>query len=216
MADLTMFHDTRFPTDIAIGSSGGPQRNTEIVTLGSGKEHRNQRWAHSRRRYEAGYGVKTLQALHEVVAFYEARRGPLHAFRYRDPLDWKSGAPKDEPQPVDQYLGLGTGSREDFALIKSYGSGGDAYARSIALPDLDTLSVAVDGVVAVQGAAYDFDLETSAIHFQPGHIPPQGAVVTAGYAFDVPVRFASDELTVSLSAFNAGDIPSIPLIEVVL
>ena len=57
------FHEILFPLDIALKSAGGPERKTEIVALGSGREERNARWAHSRRRYDAGYGVKTLDAL---------------------------------------------------------------------------------------------------------------------------------------------------------
>ena len=79
------FHEVRFPVDISLGSSGGPERSTEIVTLGSGHEQRNQRWSLSRRKFDAGYGVKGLDALHDVIAFFEARRGPLFGFRFRDP-----------------------------------------------------------------------------------------------------------------------------------
>jgi hypothetical protein len=79
-----------FPLDIALKSAGGPERRTEIVALGSGREERNARWAHSRRRYDAGYGVKTLEALSTVVAFFEERRGLLHGFRWRDRLDHSS------------------------------------------------------------------------------------------------------------------------------
>src|ERR1041385_3559591 len=81
------FHEILFPLDIALRSAGGPERRTEIVTFGSGREARNARWAHSRRRYDAGYGVKTLASLQAVVAFFEERRGQLHGFRWRDRLD---------------------------------------------------------------------------------------------------------------------------------
>jgi len=90
MAD---FHEVRFPLDVSLGSRGGPQRRTDIVTLASGREHRNARLAHSRRRYDAGLGVRTLDALHAVVAFFEERRGRLYGFRFRDRVDWKSCAP---------------------------------------------------------------------------------------------------------------------------
>src|SRR5262245_36864935 len=87
------FHEVLFPLDIALKSAGGPERRTEIVTVGSGREERNTRWAHSRRRYDAGYGVKTFEALSTVVAFFEERRGRLHGFRWRDRLDHSSAAP---------------------------------------------------------------------------------------------------------------------------
>ena len=84
---MPAFHDVLFPLDIALGARGGPQRRTEIVTLGSGAEERNARWRHSRRRYNAGYGVTSLRQLSAVVAFFEERRGRLYGFRWRDRLD---------------------------------------------------------------------------------------------------------------------------------
>ena len=208
------FHDVRFPTNISFGSSGGPQRRTEIVTIGSGREHRNQRWANSRRRYDAGYGVKDLDTLHEVVAFFEARRGSLHGFRFRDPLDWKSRSPLGETDAQDQKIGEGDGVATKFQLIKSYGEGEAAYNRRIELPVEGTIALAIDGSVVPQNG-YSLDAGNGEITFEASNIPSAGASITAGFEFDVPVRFASDELTVSLAAFIAGDMPSIPLVEIV-
>ena len=73
------FDDIRFPVGISRGSSGGPERRTEVVTTASGHEQRNTRWADSRRRYNAGFGVKSLDDIHAVVAFFEERRGRLYA-----------------------------------------------------------------------------------------------------------------------------------------
>jgi uncharacterized protein (TIGR02217 family) len=87
------FYEVRFPTAIAFGSSGGPERKTEIVALASGFEERNAVWANSRRRYDAGYGVKSLDDVHTVIAFFEARMGRLHGFRFKDFSDFKSCAP---------------------------------------------------------------------------------------------------------------------------
>src|SRR5437764_12025657 len=116
------FHEARFPLDISLRGSGGPERKTDIVTLGSGREQRNARWAHSRRRYDAGYGVKTLAALSSVVAFFEERRGRLHGFRWRDRLDHSSAAPEAAITPLDQAIGTGHGTQTTFQLVKTYGS----------------------------------------------------------------------------------------------
>lgn len=206
------FHDVRFPLDIALASSGGPERSTEIVTLGSGREERNQRWRDSRRRFDAGYGVKDLDALHAVVAFYEARRGPLYAFRFRDPLDWKSALPTHAVHHSDQAIGYGDGAQTRFKLTKVYGEGAHAYHREIACPVVSSLTVAVDDV-PLDETDFDFDFLTGEIVLGNDATPATNALVTAGFEFDVPVRFVSDELIVSLAAFTAGEIPSIPLLE---
>jgi uncharacterized protein (TIGR02217 family) len=113
------FHEILFPLDIALRSAGGPQRRTELVSFGSGREARNARWADSRRRYDAGYGVKTLEALQAVVAFFEERRGQLHGFRWRDRLDHSSAAPGAAVSPLDQGIGIGDGATATFQLVKT-------------------------------------------------------------------------------------------------
>jgi len=212
MAEQSGFHDVRFPTDISIGSSGGPQRSTEIITLGSGREQRNQRWSQSRRRYDAGYGVKGLDLLQEVVAFYEARRGPLFGFRFRDPLDWKSCALSQTPGLNDVMIAKGDGVSTSFQLLKNYGEADAAYARTITKPVKDSVIIAVSGQLAVETVDYQVDYVTGLITFTSP--VDADAAISAGFEFDVPVRFESDDFTVNLAAFTAGEVPSIPLIEV--
>ena len=211
---MPAFHEILFPLDIALKSAGGPERRTEIVTLGSGREERNARWMHSRRRYDAGYGVKTLAALSEVVAFFEERRGRLHGFRWRDRLDHSSAAPGLAVSPTDQVIGFGDGTTTTFQLHKTYGGIHAPYQRPIAKPDPGSVRVAVDEVEQEEGTAFTCDPSTGIITFLSGHIPEVGATVTAGYLFDVPVRFDTDYLEVDLSAFAAGVIPKIPLAEI--
>ncbi len=210
------FVEERFPTDIALGASGGPERNTEIVTLGSGREHRNQRWAHSRRRYEAGSGVKDVASLHRVLEFFEARRGPLVGFRYRDPLDWKSCLPNQTPAAFDQLIGLGEVGVTAFKLKKTYGADQRPYTRLISKPVAGTVSVSVDGTVQVAESDYSIDFDTGTILFNVDKVPEVGVEVRAGFEFDVPVRFESDQMSINLSSFRAGQVPSIPILEVVL
>jgi uncharacterized protein (TIGR02217 family) len=210
----TAFHEILFPLDIALKSAGGPERRTEIVALGSGREERNARWMHSRRRYDAGYGIKTLDALSAVVAFFEERRGRLYGFRWRDRLDHSSAAPAAAPAPTDQVIGAGDGATASFQLVKSYGGVYAPYARPIAKPVPGSVRVAVDGGEVASGTAFSCDNTTGVVTFLSGHVPAMGAAVTAGFLFDVPVRFDTDYLEVDLSAFVAGAIPKIPLIEI--
>ena len=207
------FHEVLFPLDVALGSSGGPVRRTDIVTLASGREHRNSRWAASRRRYDAGLGVRTVDALHAVVAFFEERRGRLHGFRFRDRVDWRSGPPSAVPTPFDQAIGTGDGTTTVFALAKTYGGAHAPYRRLIAKPVPGSVRVTVNGIEQTVGASFTCDPATGLVVFTAP--PGFGAAVTAGFDFDVPVRFDTDELEIDLSAFDAGAIPRIPLLEIV-
>jgi uncharacterized protein (TIGR02217 family) len=207
------FHEVRFPLDVSLGSRGGPVRRTDIVTLSSGREQRNSRWAGSRRRFDAGLGVRTIDALQAVIAFFEERRGRLTGFRFRDRTDWRSGPPSKEPTPMDQRLGTGDGATLSFQLTKTYGSSFAPYHRPIAKPVGGTVRVALNGVEQPVGSAFNCDPATGLVTFTVA--PPTGAVITAGFAFDVPVRFDTDELDIDLSAFDAGEIPKIPLIEII-
>lgn len=210
---MSAFHDVLFPLDIALKSSGGPERRTDVVTLGSGREERNARWAHSRRRYDAGYGVKTHQALSQVIEFFEERRGRLHGFRWRDRLDHSSAAPGMSVSALDQVIGTGDGATVSFALTKTYGGVHAPYQRRIEKPVAGSVKVAVAGIEK-SGSAFSVDTATGVVTFVEGHIPAEEQAVTAGFLFDVPVRFDTDYLEVDLSAFAAGAIPKIPLIEI--
>lgn len=208
------FHDIRFPTSISFGASGGPERRTDIVVLGSGHEERNQRWADSRRRYEAGYGVKSLDDLQTVIGFFEERRGRLHGFRWKDPADHKSCVLTSAPAADDQLLGTGDGTQTEFQLVKLYGGSFSPWTRTITKPVLGTVKVAVEGVEQIEGADYFADHTTGLIAFEPDSTPGLGAAVTAGFEFDVPVRFDTDRLEISLVGFGHGSIPAIPVVEI--
>ena len=211
---MSDFHEVRFPLDVSLGGRGGPERRTEIVTLGSNREARNARWAHSRRRYEAGYGVKSLAQLAQIIEFFEERRGRLYGFRWRYRADFTSRAPGATPSPTDQRIGTGDGARAAFQLVKTYGGAFSPYARDIVKPVAGTVRVAVDGVEKLAPDA-SVDATTGLVTFAPGAIPSQGAAVTAGFLFDAPVRFDTDFLEIDMQAFEAGAIPNIPIIEIV-
>ncbi|OYX12460.1 MAG: glycoside hydrolase family 24 [Rhizobiales bacterium 32-66-8] len=211
---MSAFHEVLFPPGVALGASGGPERVTEIITTASGREERNTRRADSRRRFDAGFGVKSLAELQDVLAFFEERRGRLYGFRWRDRLDAASAAPHLPISPLDQGLGTGDGTRRIFALRKTYGALHAPYVRAIEKPVAGSVRVAVNGVEQADGSVFGCDATTGHVTFLPGHAPPSGAVVTAGFRFDVPVRFDTDYLEINLTAFAAGEIPRIPVIEI--
>lgn len=208
------FHDVRFPTAISRASDGGPERRTDVVTLASGYEERNARWADSRRTYNAGYGVRSLDDLHAVIAFFEERRGRLTGFRWRDHADWKSCPPSATPTATDQPIGTGDGVRATFQLAKTYGSAFAPYTRAITKPVEGTVLVAVAGSSQSVGTDCDVDHATGLVTFRPGRIPLADAAITAGFAFDVPVRFDTDKLEISLQGLAHGAIPHIPIVEI--
>jgi uncharacterized protein (TIGR02217 family) len=203
------FDDVRFPPQISRGSTGGPERRTEIVVTGSGAEERNSRWADSRRRYNAGFGVKSLDDIHLVVAFFEERRGRLHGFRWKDHLDFTSGLPGAAVTATDQAIGTGDGTATRFQLVKRYGTGLRDYLRSITKPIAGSVRVAVNGQ---EVTGFTLDALTGVVTLAAAPVP--GATVTAGFAFDVPVRFDTDELRINLAQFAGGDIPDIPIVEI--
>jgi uncharacterized protein (TIGR02217 family) len=205
------FDDVRFPVAISLGATGGPERRTDVVMTASGREERNARWANSRRKYNVGYGLRSLDDLQAVVSFFEERRGRLHAFRFKDHADFKSCAASSLPAATDQNIGAGNGTTAGFQLTKTYGQSAGAYVRTIAAPVAGTVKVAVNGAAT---SNFTVNTTTGIITFDAGSIPSIGAVISAGFEFDVPVRFDTDEIAINISHFQSGEIPHIPLIEV--
>ncbi|MEL6287249.1 MAG: DUF2460 domain-containing protein [Pseudomonadota bacterium] len=209
---MSNFHEIRFPTALSRGASGGPERRTQIVTLGSGHEERNARWADSRRTYNAGYGVRTVDDLHEIIAFFEERRGSLHGFRWRDHADWRSQAPGRSISPLDQTIGVGDGVRTEFQLVKQYGRDFAPHVREITKPIDGSVRIALDGIETTEPDAFSVDAGTGVVTLSVA--PAPDVIVTAGFDFDVPVRFASDRLELTLECVTHGAIPSIPVVEI--
>jgi len=206
------FHEIRFPANLSFGSVGGPERRTEIVTLANGFEERNTPWAHSRRRYDAGVGLRSLNDVETLIAFFEARAGQLHGFRWKDWSDFKSCPPSAVPGPEDQLIGTGDGVRTVFPLQKTYVSGLQSYARPIRKPVAGSVVVSVSEDPKFEGLEFSVNHETGDVSFA---LPPEiGTRVSAGFEFDVPVRFDSDTVQTSVASFQAGDVPSVPIVEI--
>ena len=206
------FHEVRFPASLSFGSLGGPSRRTEIVTLANGFEERNTPWADARRHYDAGLGLRSLDDLEALIAFFEARAGQLHGFRWKDWADYRS-APVSKPiTPLDQDLGQGDGQRREFTLRKAYASGDHVYHRPVVKPVAGSVLVALGGDPLVEGVHYTLDTASGVLTFATP--PAPGAEVSAGFEFDVPVRFDTDRIEVSVASFQAGDAPRVPVVEI--
>jgi uncharacterized protein (TIGR02217 family) len=200
------FDDVTFPIEIGAEASVSPGFSTNIVTSASGFESRNANWAQARLRFDAGPGVRSDSELETLIAFFRARRGPAVGFRFRDPYDFSSNVMSGTPTPTDQPIGTGDGTRDRFELVKTYGSG---EQRRITRPAGGTVRIALGGNELVSG----WTLEPQGV-VQFGEPPAAGAAVTAGFLFDVPVRFTEDRIEVNRATFLAGEAPSVPLIEI--
>ena len=206
------FHEIRFPANISFGSTGGPERLTEVVTLANGFEERNTPWEHSRRHYDAGFGLRSLDDVDSLLAFFEARRGRLHAFRWKDWSDYKSGGSNATLTEIDQLIGVGDGVTTAFQLKKAYVSGAQSYVRPIVKPVAGTVIVAIATDPKVEGQEFSVDAATGIVTFITP--PDVGVLITAGFEFDVPARFDTDAIKTSVASFRVGDIPSVPIVEV--
>ncbi|MEK6636727.1 MAG: DUF2460 domain-containing protein [Pseudomonadota bacterium] len=203
------FDDVQFPLSLGRGASVTPGFSTAIVTTASGHEQRNADWASGRLRFDAGPGVRSEADLQTLIGFFRARRGAARGFRFRDPYDFSSRNMAGAVTAGDQLLGLGDGMRTEFPLIKRYGAEEDGELRRITRPVMGSVLVSLGGMLSVSGWSL---LEGGVVSFNAP--PGAGVQVRAGFQFDVPVRFAEDSLEIDAALFAAGDVPSVPLIEV--
>lgn len=207
--DMQAFDDVLFPLAIGREASVVPAFSTQTVESLSGHERRSSDWADARLSFDAGPGVRSEADLVTLVEFFRARRGAARGFRFSDPFDNQSAPAGQAVSAVDQSLGIGDGAVSQFPLAKYYGSGADAQQRLITRPVAGSIHVAIDGVEQMSGWQH---LGGGLIAFDSA--PANGAILTAGYRFDVPVRFAEDRLEVSRATFAAGEAPSVPLVEI--
>ncbi|MFC3786728.1 uncharacterized protein (TIGR02217 family) [Sphingopyxis italica] len=206
--DVQAFDAVDFPLAIGREAVVATEFSTQIVSSPSGHEQRASEWAEARMRYDAGPGIRSEADVRVLTDFFRARRGAARAFRFRDPFDGSSAADGGLPTATDQLLGQGDGVRRQFALVKRYGAGDAEQVRPIRLPVAASVRVSVDGI---ETAAF---LITDEGDVSLDAAPGPGIAVRAGFLFDVPVRFAEDRLEASRATFLAGELASVPLIEV--
>jgi uncharacterized protein (TIGR02217 family) len=206
------FHEVRFPASLSFGSVGGPERRTEVVTLANGHEERNSPWLHSKRRYDAGLGMRSMDDIDVLIAFFEARMGQMHAFRWKDWSDYKSSIATADVTFEDQEIAIGDGVTSIFPLVKIYRSGGHNYTRPITKPVKSTVRVGVANDELQEGIDFEFDTTNGLVTFS--HPPDIAMPITAGFEFDVPVRFDTDRVHTSVASFQAGEALNVPILEV--
>lgn len=197
-----------------------PRFKTTINVNASGKERRNQEWEHPLHRYvlpeAAGRKWEVVDGLSD---HWKIMRGPLHSFPFYDPFDFASCAlvrPNQLPaiSMTDQYLGTADGFTDSFQLVKTYSVGAETYDRPIFHPVVTSVIIARDGVL-VPAADYTVSRTTGKVLFD---VPPALGglgIITAGFLFDVEVRFEGDDsFDAILRATRAAGFADLPLVEV--
>src|SRR5512134_1456897 len=198
---MAAFHEVRFPPEISYGASGGPGYLTTVVATASGHEHRNANWGAARGRWDVASGLRDRAHVAVLIAFFRARKGRAYGFRFKDWTDY---------QGLAQVLGTGNGSLKTFQLVKNYSSGGVIEARTIAKPIASTVKIYRNGVLATSGVSTDST--TGLVTFTTA--PASGVIVTADFEFDVPVRFDTDQMDVTIETYNLGTWGQVPIVEI--
>jgi uncharacterized protein (TIGR02217 family) len=197
---MTGFHEVRFPDNIAYGATGGPEFATTVVVTGAGHEQRNIDWAEARGRWDVASGLKNQAQLDELIAFFRARKGRAHGFRFRDWTDY---------QATGQLIGTGDDAETQFQLVKRYPSGTGVEVRTITKPVAGTVRIYLDGVEQLSG--WSVDVTTGVVTFSTA--PAAGVAITADLEFDVPVRFDTDHMAVTIEHFRLHRWQQIPIVE---
>ncbi|MEM7667063.1 MAG: DUF2460 domain-containing protein [Pseudomonadota bacterium] len=205
--EMEPFDDVLYPFALGRSTAVAPEFSTSVTVTASGHEQRNSLWSDARIHFDVGPGIRSETELSELIAFFRARRGAARGFRISDPFDHSSNAMTGTPTAFDQMLAIGDGLTADFQLTKSYGSGGEPQKRPITRPRADSILVSVGGTPTTEWTLTD----QGRLRFDTA--PPEGVEIRAGFLFDVPVRFAEDRIDVSGVNFEAGEAPSIPLVE---
>lgn len=204
------FDEIQIPLRIGFGSGGGPTFSTEIITIDGGFERRNQNWSQARRKYDARTGLRSAADAATLLAFFQARAGRARGFRLKDWQDFSSASNGTGATGfTDQSIGSGTGTATQFQLKKNYSSGSSTHSRDIKKPVTGTVSIAVNGSQMLSG--WSVNIATGLVTFSTA--PANGTSITAGFQFDVPVRFDTDSLSLTAEDFQrlSADIPIIEI-----
>ena len=199
---MIQFYDARLPEDIERGASISVAFNTSVVGIASGDEQRNIEWSEERLTADVSYGIMRKanpqdaeDSFYRIVSFFRTVYGRGVPFRFRDPTDYD--AKNEVLYPIE-------GTTTDFQLAKTYGGG--AYVRRITRPVVSTIKFRQGSTLYTAPWTH---LELGIVRFDT--VPPS---LTASFEFDIPVRFDSDIMTVSVEHFDAAELPEIRIVQV--
>lgn len=191
---MAFLESPRFPEGISYGVMGGPEFSTTVITVNSGFEQRNSNWSAPRGSWDASHSARSESETKELIAFFRAVGGMRDGFRFRDWSDYKTGA--------DGVLSAVPDDADQFTLYKKYAIGGRTEYRRINKP--------VPGTVTITGGgAYTVDYATGIVTRTSGSAPTKWTG-----EFDIPCRFGTDKLELSIIAHGVYSWQSIPIIEI--
>lgn len=208
-----------YPVDV------GPMFSTQLVVVDSGAEQANRRWYNPIRTISIPSGVRDHATFEALKDHWLVMGGPAHTWPWRDPTDFAS-CPLLEINDVptialdDQVIGVGDGGTVEFQLTKTYTVGAQTYVRPINFPIVTSVLIGVDGVAPELASPVESPPLSATVTREGGLVtfsypPPVGAVLTAGFLFDLQVRFESDDTFRGIMrTFSVSGFADIPLQEV--
>lgn len=210
------FHEVRFPIGVSQGAVGGMRFSTTVMPLSSGFESRNINWKNSRGEWDVSFGLQTQEQVEELVDFFSARRGKAYGFRFKDWTDYRLPRWRDTPGDMAgiPILFTTTGTQTTFQLTKIYGDAGATYTRVIAKPVVGTVRMLNDGLPMIETVDFTVDYTTGMVALSDAIGLVAGHNIAGACEFDVPARFDTDDMKLSITTTEIMAWPSIPVVEI--
>lgn len=185
------FINVLFPVDISYGATGGVGYKTEVVPMASGFEQRSSIWAQGKGVWDVSHGIKTQAQLDILIAFFRNMKGRFNSFRFKDWSDFTVTTGQGIFTTIDAT---------HFQMQRRYTTSGNNSDRKITKP--------VSGTIIVTGGT------GVSIDYTTGIVTVSSGTPTAWTGeFDVHCRFDTDQMKVSLTAFNIYSWGNIPVVE---
>lgn len=199
------FIEERMPICQSFGTAGGPEFSTDVITVDSGYERRNENWEESRGRWDIVQNTLNRSETLQMIAFFRSVKGKAVGFRFKDWTDYEAD---------NELIGTGTGSEDTFQLKKTYTTSTASSERTITKPVQGTVEIFVNSVLKTETTHYTIDYATGIVTFTGGNEPANGHEVRWTGEFDVPVRFDVDQFSASQDSHNNISIPNLPIVEI--
>ena len=164
---------------------------------------RNSNWENARAKYNIGHSIKNQSQIDEIIAFFRARKGKAYGFRFKDWSDYKAEG---------EFIANGNGVKTEFQLIKSYISGSDYIIREIKKPVDNSEKIYINSILQIRDTDYMIDIKTGIISFISA--PADTSIINADFEFDVPVRFDTDDINITLDNYLIASVNNVPLVEI--